>query len=51
MGEARHTILVKSAQMQRINHYFQHDQMMDTVNIIHFAEPDLVPDYFKLLEQ
>ncbi|MBW2968109.1 hypothetical protein KY362_06500 [Candidatus Woesearchaeota archaeon] len=38
MGEARHNILVKAAQMQKMNHHFQGDQLLDTVNLLHFSE-------------
>jgi hypothetical protein len=50
MGEARHNILVKSAQMQKMNHRFQGKQMLDTVNIFHFSE-SIEYDYFQLMRK
>lgn len=50
MGEARRTILVKSAQMQKMNHQFHGDNVMDAVNIIHFSG-SLEYDPFNLLEE
>lgn len=38
MGEAKHNILTKFSQQQKINHHFQGDQVFDTVNINHFSE-------------
>ncbi|MBW2971720.1 hypothetical protein KY359_01665 [Candidatus Woesearchaeota archaeon] len=50
MGEARRTILVKSAQMQKLNHHFHGDNVLDAVNISHFSN-SLVYDPFNLIEQ
>jgi hypothetical protein len=38
MGEAKHNILTKFSQQQRINHHFQGEQVFDAVNINHFSE-------------
>ena len=50
MGEARHNILVKSAQQQKMNYYFHNKQMLDTVNITHFSD-SFDFDYFSLLRR
>ncbi|MBW2997547.1 hypothetical protein KY349_04370 [Candidatus Woesearchaeota archaeon] len=50
MGEARHNILTKFSQQQRMNRSFQGKQMLDAVNLIHFSEP-LVQDSWLLLKR
>lgn len=50
MGEARRTILMKSAQMQKMNHQFHGDNVMDAMNIVHFSD-SLVYNPFNLLEE
>jgi len=38
MGEARHNILVKFEQQQKMIAYFNNGQVFDTVNILQFSE-------------
>jgi len=51
MGEARHNILVKSAQMQRMNNHFYGKQMFDTINLLHFSEESLSNNPFTYLKR
>jgi hypothetical protein len=50
MGGARHTILVKSKQMQKMSRHHHGSQMLDAVNILHFSD-SLQHDYFRLLKK
>ena len=50
MGEAKHNILIKFEQQQRMNHYFQGRQMMDTVSLADFSE-SLSYDHMGLLKR